>query len=112
MAQKNKPWMASEIENLKTASLVPSARNARTHSAEQIEEIAGSIRRFGWTNPVLEGDAVYDPFMGSGTTLIAAAQNGRVAYGCEISPAYCDLIRRRWTRWADRQGIAPGSGAL
>lgn len=59
-----------------------------------------------------EGDAVYDPFMGSGTTLIAAAQNGRVAYGCEISPAYCDLIRRRWTRWADRQGIAPGSGAL
>lgn len=38
----------------------------------------------------------YDPFLGSGTTLIAAEQLGRTCYGVEISPAYCDVIVKRW----------------
>jgi DNA modification methylase len=42
-----------------------------------------------------DGD-VYDPFIGSGTTLIAAEQLNRTCYGMEISPAYCDVIVRRW----------------
>lgn len=41
-------------------------------------------------------DIVYDPFLGSGTTLIAAEQLGRKCYGMEISPAYCDVIVNRW----------------
>ena len=41
-------------------------------------------------------DVVYDPFIGSGTTLIASEQTGRRCYGMEISPAYCDVILRRW----------------
>src|SRR5213083_3631359 len=36
--------------------LVPSPRNARTHSDAQVAEIAGSIRAFGFTNPILAGD--------------------------------------------------------
>ena len=40
-------------------------------------------------------DVVFDPFMGSGTTMAAAALLERVGYGCEISPAYCDVILRR-----------------
>jgi DNA modification methylase len=41
------------------------------------------------------GDVVFDPFMGSGTTMAAAHVLGRAGYGCEISPAYCDVILRR-----------------
>ena len=41
------------------------------------------------------GDVVFDPFMGSGTTMAAAALLDRTGYGCEISPAYCDVIVRR-----------------
>lgn len=41
------------IEYLPIAELVPYAKNARTHSDEQIAQIAASIREFGWTNPVL-----------------------------------------------------------
>ena len=45
-----------------------------------------------WTNP---GELVIDPMVGSGTTLRAAADLGRRAIGIEISPEYCELIRRR-----------------
>ncbi|MBA3973369.1 MAG: DNA modification methylase [Candidatus Solibacter sp.] len=41
------------------------------------------------------GDIVFDPFLGSGTTMAAAAVLERVGYGTEISPAYCDVILRR-----------------
>jgi DNA modification methylase len=40
--------------------------------------------------------SVYDPFCGTGTTLIAAEQLGRKCYGMEISPNYCDVIVKRW----------------
>ena len=43
-----------------------------------------------------QGEIVYDPFLGSGTTLIAAEQLGRKCYGMEISPQYCDVIVKRW----------------
>jgi DNA modification methylase len=46
-----------------------------------------------WGRP---GDVVADCFLGSGTTLIAAEQLGRKCYGMEISPAYCDVIVKRW----------------
>jgi DNA modification methylase len=41
------------------------------------------------------GDVIFDPFAGSGTTLVAAGLLGRSGYGVEISPAYCDVILRR-----------------
>ncbi|SHK17697.1 DNA modification methylase [Shimia gijangensis] len=44
------------------------------------------------------GDIVLDPFLGSGSTLIAAERCGRVAYGLEIDPAYVDVILRRWQK--------------
>lgn len=44
------------------------------------------------------GDVVYDPFLGSGSTLIAAEQLNRRCFGLEISPAYCDVIVNRWQK--------------
>jgi len=46
------------------------------------------------------GDVVFDPFLGSGTTMVAAAMLDRVGYGIEISPAYCDVALRRIERAA------------
>ncbi len=58
------------------------------------------------------GWIVGEPFGGSGTTLMACAQTGRVARVIELDPRYCDVIRRRWTMWATANGIDPGPGAL
>lgn len=58
------------------------------------------------------GDVVYDPFGGSGTTLIACARLGRRCLTVELDPAYADVVRRRWTAWARQAGREPGSGAL
>jgi DNA modification methylase len=48
------------------------------------------------TNSSKPGSVVLDPFLGSGTTLIACEQAGRVCYGSELDPAYCDVIVKRW----------------
>lgn len=47
-------------------------------------------------NSTKKGDLVYDPFLGSGTTLVAADHSGRVCYGVELDPVYCDVIVARW----------------
>ena len=46
------------------------------------------------------GDIVLDIFGGSGSTLIAAHKTGRPAHLCELDPAYCDRIIRRWEAYA------------
>lgn len=45
------------------------------------------------------GQAVYDPFLGSGTTLIAAEKEGRACYGIEINPKYVDITVARYVQW-------------
>jgi hypothetical protein len=51
-----------------------------------------------------DGD-IYDPFCGSGTTLIAAEQLGRKCYGMEISPQYCDVIVKRWENLTGKKAV-------
>jgi len=63
-------------------------------------------------NHTRRDETCYEPFAGSGTQFIAAAQTGRRCYGMEIAPAYCDVIRKRWTSWAKSAGVDPGSDAL
>ena len=52
-----RPWPADRVERRRVADLVPYARNARTHSDEQVAQIAASIEAFGWTIPVLVDEA-------------------------------------------------------
>ena len=61
-------------------------------------------------NHALPGENRYDPFLGSGTTLIAAEQTGRVCYGVELDPKYVDVIVRRWQQYTGKQAVRDGDG--
>ncbi len=61
-------------------------------------------------NHTAKGDEVYDPFLGSGTTMIAAETTGRVCYGIEISPAYVDVIVKRWQSFTGERATHEESG--
>lgn len=52
-------------------------------------------------NHLQPGEAIYDPFAGSGTALIAAELTGRVCYAMELDPRCCDLIRARFEEFSD-----------
>jgi DNA modification methylase len=56
------------------------------------------------------GQAVYEPFSGSGTTIIAAEMTGRVAHAIEIAPAYVDVAVKRWQDFTGRQAVLDGDG--
>jgi DNA modification methylase len=56
------------------------------------------------------GQAVYEPFMGSGTTLIAAETTGRVCFGIELNPAYVDVAVERWQQFTGKEAVLSSSG--
>ena len=100
--QKHEPIMIAVRKGAPIGGNVPASATTvmeyprpKAHSlhptAKPLELWAGFV-----TNHTKMGGAVYDPFLGSGTTLIAAEQLGRRCYGLEISPAYCDVIVERW----------------
>ena len=49
------------------------------------------------------GDLIVDPFVGGGSTIIAAEQTGRKCYAMELSPAYCDVAVKRWEQATGRK---------
>src|SRR6266581_6938634 len=89
-------WSARDqlrVEYWPIDRLIPSARNARTHSDGQIAEIAGSIRAFGFTNPILVGEDG-DVIAGHGR-LAAARQLGLVEVPVIPLKGLSELQRRQ-----------------
>ncbi len=56
------------------------------------------------------GQAVFEPFMGSGTTLIAAETTGRVCYGIELNPGYVDVAIERWQQFTGMSARLANTG--
>ena len=99
-------WLADKIEQWPTSKLLPYARNARTHSEEQVAQIAASIAEFGFTNPILAGS---DGVIVAGHGRLAAAQK----LGMEVVPVvvldHLSTTQRRALVIADNR-IAENAG--
>ena len=54
------------------------------------------------------GELVYEPFLGSGTTLAAAELTGRVCLGIELDPKYVDVVVQRWQQLTGREATLDG----
>ncbi|HXI44180.1 MAG TPA: DNA modification methylase [Bryobacteraceae bacterium] len=61
-------------------------------------------------NHLRRGELVYDPFLGSGTTLAAAELTERVCYGLELDPKYVDVVVARWQQLTGKQATLDGDG--
>lgn len=57
------------------------------------------------------GDTVYEPFSGSGTTIIAGEITGRSVRAVELDPAYCDMAVLRWEEWAGQKAVLAKDGS-
>lgn len=57
-----------------------------------------------------KGDLILDPFIGSGTTIIACAEVGRIARGIELDPKYVDVAISRWTKITGEPAILADTG--
>ena len=56
------------------------------------------------------GQAVYEPFCGSGSSIIAAETTGRICYAMELDPAYVDVAVLRWQAFTGRAAVLAGTG--
>lgn len=77
------------------------ANNLEHPACFPVEFAAAYIKSF-------DRQTVYDPFLGSGTTLIAAEQLNRKCYGLEIDPGYCDVIVKRWENLTGKKAVLDG----
>jgi len=104
--RKGKPGLRTDDRKQTTLWQIDKPHKSETgHSTQKpVECMARPMRNHAAT-------LVYDPFLGSGTTLIAAEQLGRKCYGMEISPQYCDVIVQRWETYTGKTATREGASA-
>jgi DNA modification methylase len=112
--KKNAPWYGKPGEN-STIWDSPSPKFIMGGSDEDkfdhpTQKPVALMRR-PIVNHTKRGELVYDPFLGSGTTLIAAELAGRVCCGIELDPKYVDVIIGRWQKLTGKQAKLDGQGA-
>ncbi len=112
--KKNAPWYGKPGEN-STVWESPSPKFIMGGSEEDkfdhpTQKPLALMRR-PILNHTKRGEWVYDPFLGSGTTLMAAEMTGRVCCGLELDPKYVDVIMGRWQAATGQKAQLEGAGA-
>jgi DNA modification methylase len=111
--KKNAPWFGKAGEN-STIWNSPSPKFIMGGSDEEkydhpTQKPVDLMRR-PILNHTKRGELVYEPFLGSGTTLAAAEMTERVCYGLELDPKYVDVGVQRWQTLSGKQAILDGDG--
>jgi DNA modification methylase len=111
--KKNAPWFGKAGEN-STIWDSPSPKFIMGGSDEEKYDHPTQkpveLMRRPILNHLRRGELVYDPFLGSGTTLAAAELNERVCYGMELDPKYADVVVQRWQSLSNKSATLDGEG--
>src|SRR5437762_2767950 len=111
--KKNAPWYGKAGEN-STVWNPPSPKFIMGGSDEDKFDHPTQkpieLMRRPILNHLRRGELVYDPFLGSGTTLAAAELTERVCYGIELDPKYVDVIVQRWQTLTGKKATLDGGG--
>ncbi len=101
--KKNAPWYGKAGEN-STVWACPSPKfimgGSKEEKYDHPTQKPVELMRRPILNHTKPGELVYEPFLGSGTTLIAAEMTERVCYGVELDPKYVDVVIQRWQEYA------------
>ena len=104
---KGRGWWSGDRKQ-STLWSIPN-RDQDTETVHGTQKPVEAMRR-----PILNnsspGQAVYEPFSGSGTTIIAAETTGRVCCAMELDPAYVDVALRRWEAFSGETALLEGDG--
>jgi DNA modification methylase len=95
-----------EVANLNPFGGGNAGETATGHGTQKPLE----LMRRPMLNHTGRGEIVYDPFLGSGSTLVAAEDAGRICYGIEIDPPYVDVIVLRWQMLTGKAAILEADG--
>jgi ParB-like chromosome segregation protein Spo0J len=87
-------WPADQVERRPLSDLIPNARNARTHSDGQVAQLAGSIREWGWTIPVLVDEA--GTLIAGHGRVLAAHQLGLDTVPVMVARGWSDAKKRAY----------------
>jgi DNA modification methylase len=111
--KKNAPWFGKAGEN-STIWSSPSPKFIMGGSDEEKfdrpTQKPVELMRRPILNHLRRGELVYEPFLGSGTTLAAAELTQRVCYGVELDPKYVDVVVQRWQTLSGKQAVLDGDG--
>jgi len=111
--KKNAPWFGRAGEN-STIWASPSPKFIMGGSDEEKYDHPTQkpveLMRRPILNHLRRGELVYDPFLGSGTTLAAAELTQRVCFGLELDPKYVDVIVKRWEQLTGKEAKLDGDG--
>jgi DNA modification methylase len=113
--KKNAPWFGKPGQN-STIWDSPSPKFIMGGSDEEKHDHPTQkpveLMRKPILNHTRHGELVYEPFLGSGTTLAAAALTERVCYGIELDPKYADLVVQRWQGLTGKKAKLEATGEL
>jgi DNA modification methylase len=114
--KKNAPWYGKAGEN-STIWASPSPKFIMGGSKEPVDgkldhptQKPAELMRRPILNHTKRGELVYEPFLGSGTTLAAAELTERVCFGMELDPKYVDVIVQRWQDLSGKKATLEGDG--
>jgi DNA modification methylase len=104
-AREGVPLGGDVPANLSTVFEVPRPKAHHLHPTEKPLE----LWRVFVTHHAVKGDHVFDPFAGSGTTLMACEELGRVCHAIEIAPQYVQVIIDRWEAFTGQKATKVGA---
>ena len=111
--KKNAPWFGKAGEN-STVWSIPSPKfimgGSKEAKFDHPTQKPLELMRRPILNHTKRGDVVYDPFLGSGTTMMAAEVTGRVCYAIDIDPRYVDVAVMRWEQFTGQEAKLESDG--
>jgi DNA modification methylase/ParB-like chromosome segregation protein Spo0J len=99
-----------EVDNLVTTNRADNSQDPENAITGHGMQKPAEIMRRPIVNHTVAGEAIYDPFLGSGSTLIACQSTERICYGIDIDPKYVDCAVVRWQEYSGKFAVLSGDG--